>query len=367
MADRYVGVDISKDNLEIVVREDGQLERSRSPNTTAGCKAFAKRLARLSARSIVYEATGGYERALRAALGQAGVEATMINPRQAKAFAQYKGFHSKTDKVDAATLALLAEEGNLPPTPAPDPRSEDFKALVTRRQQVVDMLVMEKNRRDLAPAVVKSSVEKSIRRLAKERDGLDKLTDQTIQEDPILRERDHLLQSIKGVGPATSRTILALLPEAGVVSSKKLAALVGVAPFAADSGTMRGKRFIRGGRGPVRRALYMAALTGSRSNPQLKVFYQRLHAQGKRKKVALVAVMRKLLGIINAVLARGLAWNPNWIEELRTRFAVTPREWEKRWGVWGEVPPRLPAGRGPGQSPGMLLGLSELPGSRSPA
>jgi transposase len=346
----------------VAVRADGQIERSQVPNTAAGCKAFAKQLSRSSAKAVVFEATGGYERVLRAALGQAGVEAAMINPRQAKAFAEYKGRLSKTDKVDADTLALLAEEGKPDPTPAPDPHSEDFKALAVRRQQVVEMLTMEKNRCHLAPAVVKTAIERNIKRLDDDRVRLDLLIQQTIGQDPILRERDRLLQSIKGVGPATSLAILALLPEAGSLSTKKLAALVGVAPYAADSGTMHGKRVIRGGRGPVRHALYMAALSGSQSNPQLKAFYQRLHSNGKPKKLALVAVIHKLLGIVNAVLSRGLAWDPNWIRHMQSAPGISPREWDKRWGVWGEVPPRLPAGRGTGQSPG-TSGLANRPAS----
>lgn len=339
MVDRYVGVDVSKHSLEVVVRADGRVERSyRVANTATDCRTFAKELSRSSMKAVVFEATGGYERTLRSALGQAGVPATMLNPRQARAFAEYKGKLSKTDKVDANTLALLAEEGRPTPTPPPDPESETLKALVTRRLQVVDMLTMEKNRCDLAPAVVEPMIKRNIKSLERGRVRLDCLIQQAVQQDTVLRERDRLLQSIKGIGPATSLTILALLPEAGFLPAKKLAALVGVAPYAADSGTLHGKRFIRGGRGAVRHALYMAALTGSRCNPQLRAFYQRLLSSGKPKKLALVAVMNKLLAIANAVLRRGLAWDPAWIHQLHVSPQTNPTGWEKRWGVWGRAP-----------------------------
>jgi len=310
MAELYVGVDISKNTLEVTESSHGHIERYQVANEPKACRSFAKRLGRVMPAAVVFEATGGYERPLREAFVQAGVPHTMVNPLQARHFAKYKGRLGKTDRIDAETLALMAEEGKLDLTPPPNAAEDELRALVLRRSQIVELLTMERNRLSQAPKVVRPSLKASIDNLDRQLKKVEKLIQETIHSDPALRARDELLQTIKGIGLTTSAAILALLPEVGSVTGKQLAALAGVAPYAADSGTLRGKRFIRGGRPQARHAIYMAALAASRFNPQLHAFYIRLVEAGKPKKLALVAVMNKLLTIANAILRTGLSWSP---------------------------------------------------------
>lgn len=311
MAERYVGIDVSKHSLEVAERVgDRVVQRYSVPSSPTGCRKLARALFRSMPDGIVFEASGGYERQLREALAKASVSASMLNPRQARAFAQYKGRLCKTDRVDAATLAELAQEGRPEPSSPADLRSEQFKDLVMRRRQLMEMLTMEQNRLYQASSHLRPSIKAHIRSLNRQLVRIQERIAQTVATDSFLRERDRLLQGVKGIGPATSIAIMALLPEAGMLASKKLAALAGVAPYAADSGTLHGKRFIRGGRGPLRQALYMAALAAARCNPQLREFYRRLLAGGKPRKVALVAVMNKLIAIVNAILRDHVPWDP---------------------------------------------------------
>jgi transposase len=307
------GIDVSKAGLEVMVREDGEERQAfHVSNTDSGCRSLTKQLSKYRVGMVAMEATGGYERRAWKHLAEVGFPVAVMNPQRAKAFAQFKGRLSKTDKVDAALLALIAEQARLTPSMLPDPVQEAFSALVTRRNQVIGMLTMEKNRSGQAAEAVEGLVAQHINVLTAERKHLDREIEKAVQLNPQWAEKSRLLQSVKGIGPVTSAAILAYLPEAGALSHKKLAALVGVAPFASDSGTRSGKRFIRGGRGVVRRALYMAALSAKSSNPEVRSLYVRLLARGKVKKVALVACMHKLLRIINAMLRTGQSWDPDW-------------------------------------------------------
>jgi len=309
MANSYIGVDISKRTLEVVERADGRMLRSfQVPNEPAACRQFAKELAGARPAAVVFEATGGYERKLRETLAAEHVEHTLVNPCQARFFAKYKGQLGKTDRIDAGILASMAEEGNLEPTPPPDPEAEMCKALVLRRLQLIEMVAMERNRLQQATSLA-AEIRRHIRSLKRQVASVDRRIQAVIADNEGLRNRDQLLRSIKGIGPVTSAVVISMLPEAGVITSKQLAALVGVAPYPADSGTTQGKRFIRGGRSVPRRAIYMAALVAMRHNPQLRTFYRRLVDTGKRKKVALVAVMNKLLRIVTAVLRDGVPWD----------------------------------------------------------
>ena len=257
---------------------------------------------------LVCEATGGYERAVVAALAAAGVPVVVVNPRQVRDFARSTGQLAKTDRLDATVLALFAERVQPAVRPLSDAATAELAALITRRRQVRDMLTMEVNRLPLARTRVRRGVQAHItwlkRRLAETDDDLR----QAIEASPVWRVQEDLLRSVPGMGPVVARTLLALLPELGHLNRKQIAALAGVAPFARDSGTWRGHRVIWGGRAQVRRALYMAALVASRHNPVLQALYTRLRAAGKPAKVALVACMRKRLTILNAMLQDGTRW-----------------------------------------------------------
>jgi transposase len=261
---------------------------------------------------VVLEATGGYERTVRGYLGEAGIPVTVLNPQRARAFAEFKGKLSKTDTVDAATLAEIAERGDLDPTPPPDKHLERLTALVTRREQVVGMLTMEKNRWRRRSDVTKPWIQQTIATLTDQLTRLNGEIAATVKGNPAWHENDRLLRSVKGIGPVTSAAVLAHLPEIGTISNKKVAALVGVAPFAADSGSRSGVRFIRGGRANIRRALYMAAISACRAQGPVRSFYLRLLDKGKPRKVAIVAGLHKMLRMANAVIRKQQMWDPDW-------------------------------------------------------
>ena len=255
-------------------------------------------------------ATGGYEAALVAALATARLPIVVANPRQVRDFAKATGQLAETDTIDAQVLALFAERVRPEPRALPDDALTALEDLLTRRRQLVEMLTAEKNRLRLARGPVRRDLQQHIRFLERRLREVDDDLHTAIKASPVWRVKDDLLQSVPGVGRVVSLTLLAQLPELGRISHKEIAALVGVAPLARDSGTLRGKRLVYGGRAPVRAVLYMAALVASRRNPVIRAFYERLRAAGKPAKVALTACMRKLLTILNAIARDGRPWQP---------------------------------------------------------
>ncbi len=303
----FVGIDVAKDRLDVHLRPSG--EAFAVARDGKGLDALAERLGGLGASLVVLEATGGYETAVAAALCAAGLPLAVVNPRQIRDFARATGKLAKTDALDAQAIAQFAEAVRPEPRPVPDAQVRALAELVTRRRQIVDMMTAERNRRSrLASRRAVRSVDRLLTALRRELSDLETEIDDTIRRTPAWRHTEDLLRSVPGVGDATARTMIAELPELGTLDRRKIAALVGVAPFNRDSGTMRGKRTVWGGRAKVRATLYMAALVASKHNPLLKSFYQRLVDAGKPKKVALTAVMRKLLTILNAILRDQKPW-----------------------------------------------------------
>lgn len=313
---RCVGIDVAKATLDVQVRPSD--ERWSVTNDEAGIRTLVEQLRGIGPSQIVLEATGGYELAAVSALAAAALPVVVVNPRQVRDFAKATGRLAKTDRLDAAVLARFAEQVRPEARPLATADQQELDALLTRRRQLIEMLTAEKNR--LGQVFVRGGkhVRKSLKThiafLERELRMTDTDLGALVRRSPVWRERDELLQSAPGVGPVLSRTILAALPELGQLDRKAIAALVGVAPLNRDSGTMRGKRMIFGGRAPVRTALYMGTLTATRCNPVIRAFYQRLVAAGKPKKVALTACMRKLLIILNAMVRQGTRWTPQLAE-----------------------------------------------------
>jgi transposase len=303
-----VGIDVSKDYLDVGVRPSGTT--TRYPYDNDGLTRLVEALKTLTPHIIVLEASGGYEQRLLAVLATAPLPFALVNPRHTRRFAQGMGYLAKTDRLDALMLAHYAASKQPTPQTLPDTVQQDLIALVTRRSQVVTMLSMERNRRGLAAARVQPGLTAHIEYLQTLIADLEAEIEQLIATHTQLRADDERLQSVPGIGPVVSATLLATLPELGSLSRQAIAALAGVAPFHDDSGKRRGERHIQGGRPTVRAMLYMAAMSGVQCNPTLKAFYQRLREAGKLKKVALVAVMRKLLTILNAMLRTKTAWQP---------------------------------------------------------
>ena len=262
----------------------------------------------LSPALVLLEASGGLELPLVAALAAAALPVVVVNPRQVRDFARATGTLAKTDALDAAVLAHFAEAVRPPVRPLRDAETQALNALAARRHQVMIMLVSEKNRLSSATIAVRPRIEAHIAWLERELDDLDEGLRQTLRQSPVWREKEDLLRAVPGVGEQLSLTLLAYLPELGTLDRRKIAALVGVAPFNRDSGTLRGKRTVWGGRARIRAVLYMGALVASRHNPVIRDFYQRLLAAGKPKKLALIACMRKLLVILNSMLKHGSPW-----------------------------------------------------------
>lgn len=304
----YVGIDVAKRHLDVAVRPG--TAHWRVANQEQDIATLVSRLQELQPDLVVLEATGGFERLVTAALVAAHLPVAVVNPRQVRDFAKATGKLAKTDTLDAQTLAHFAEAVHPTPRPLPDQQAQELAATLERRQQLIVMLTAEKNRRHLATGPVRERIEAHITWLETEIADLDQCLDQTIQQSDLWRERDALLQSVPGIGPVVSFTLLAELPELGTLTRQQLAGLVGVAPLHCDSGERRGKRRVWGGRARVRATLYMATLVASRYNPVIRAFYDRLLQAGKPKKVALTACMRKLLTILNAMLQHHTAWNP---------------------------------------------------------
>jgi len=303
-----VGIDVSKARLD-VAEVPGETRWS-APNEGAGIAGLVERVQAARPTLIVLEATGGYERAVVGALAAAGLRVVVANPRQVRAFARAVGQLAKTDALDALVLARFGAQVRPEPRPLPDEQARALDALLTRRRQLIEMLTAEKNRLAAAPAMVRRGIRRHIRWLERQVADRDGELDALIAASPAWRARNDLLQSVPGVGPVLSRTLLGELPELGRLTHKQIAALVGVAPHARDSGAWHGRRGVGGGRAPVRTALYMATVTAARHNPAIRVFYQRLRAAGKPAKVALTACMRKLLTILNAMVRAETYWQP---------------------------------------------------------
>lgn len=307
----FLGIDVSKDRLDVFIRPTN--EQIQVGNDDESIDQLVKRIEPHRPALIVMEATGPYHRLLLARLIAANLPAIAINPRQARDFAKAIGKHAKSDAIDAATLAEFADKVRPEIREVPDATTEQLDALCTRRRQLVSMMAAEKNRAQYGPATIRARIKRHIEWLEKQILELEEDLNQQIRNTPAWREKDDLLRSFKGIGPTTSHTLLAALPELGYLNRWQIAALVGVAPFSRDSGKYHGRRHVRGGRTDVRNVLYMSTLAAIRSNPVIRAFHRRLIAAGKAKKVAITACMRKLLTIINAMVRNRTAWNPDFV------------------------------------------------------
>ncbi len=305
----FIGIDVSKAQLDVAMRPTGQ--RESVANDKSGIKALVKRLAKIQPAWIVLEATGGLERALTHALVGAELPVVVVNPRQVRDFAKATGQLAKTDSIDADILARFAEAVRPALRPLPDALTLELRALTARRRQIIEMIGAERNRLATASKTVRKRIDAHIRWLAQELERADQDLDRSIRQSPIWKHNEDLLRSVPSIGPVTSRTLLAELPELGELNRKQISALAGVAPFNRDSGVLRGRRSIWGGRASVRSALYMATLVATRRNCVIRDFYKRLRANGKVFKVALVACMRKLLTILNSMIKHKTRWAEN--------------------------------------------------------
>lgn len=303
----YVGMDVSKATIDVCTSEG---ETWQAFNDDAAMEALRARIIALQPALVVLEATGGYEARAAGSLAAGGVLLAIVNPRQVRSYARSIGQLAKTDRIDARILARFAAAVQPEPRALPSAEANAVEALITRSRQLQGMLTAEKNRLQMAAPVTRRQIKTHIGWLRRQIAKIDEDIDGTIRRSPLWRAKDDLLRSVPGVGSKTSQTLLVLLPELGTLTPKQIAALVGVAPFNRDSGRLRGRRRIWGGRARVRTALYMAALVGSRRNPTLKAFHARLRAAGKAPKVAIVACMRKLLTILNAMVRDGRHWEP---------------------------------------------------------
>lgn len=311
MSDRNsvnVGIDVSKARLDCFVTSG---ESKSVNNDDAGIGELGVWLQALSVERIVVEATGGYEAAVVAILGAAKLPIVVINPRQARDFAKAIGRRAKTDAIDAQVLALFAEAVKPEIRPLKDEQTLALDALLERRRQILQMLTAERQRLAQAKGPIRTDIKQHIAYLVKRLKDSNGDLDELIRQSPVWRERESLLTAVQGVGRQTLVSLCAWLPELGRLKRKPIAALVGVAPFNCDSGTLRGQRHCFGGRAALRSILYMATVSAMRCNPVLKPFYQRLLKAGKPKKVAIVACMRKLLTILNAMVRDNAAWNPH--------------------------------------------------------
>jgi len=301
-----VGIDVSKDRLDVCVRPSG--EAFAVSRDAGGLDVLLARLRELSPQIVVAEATGGFETVVAASLGAAGMPVVVVNPAQIRAFAQALGKRAKSDPIDAAVIAHFAEATKVQPRPLPDHETQRLADLVARRRQIIQMIVAERQRDKRASKRMKKSIARLLKALQAELSEIDADIDEAVRGSPAWREKEDLLASVPGVGAGTARTLIAELPELGTLDRRQIAALAGLAPWTRQSGKWRGRSFIGGGRATVRTALFMSALSASRFNPALKAFRQRLINAGKPKMVALIAVARKLLTILNAILRDKTPW-----------------------------------------------------------
>ena len=305
----YVGIDVSKDRLDVHVRPTG--EAFAVARDGKGLEILVKRLTVLAPTLIAVEATGGYETVVSAALAAAKLPVAVVNPAQVRHFARAIGKRAKTDPIDAAVIAHFAEAAKPEPRIVPDEQAQLLSDLVARRRQIIEMIVAERQREKRA---VNRRLRKSIARLIavleKEITSVDTDIGDLVRGSPVWREKEDLLISVPGIGTKTARTLLAEMPELGSLDRRRVASLAGIAPFTRQSGTWKGKSMIGGGRAPVRSALFICAMVAAKHNPLLRAFYQRLTTAGKPKMVALIAVARKLLTILNAILRDNKPWQP---------------------------------------------------------
>lgn len=311
MSELYVGIDVSKDRLDVAFSEGMECHFG---NDAAGHCQLRELLLPRQPRLIVMEATGGLERSAAAELAAAGLALRIVNARQVRDFAKASGRFAKTDQLDAQLLVKFAQAMKLEPREVPNEQLQGLQALIARRRQLVEMLVMEKNRLRTAHKEVKRSLKKNIEWFEQQLKHADQDLGSALRDCGVWREKVELLESVPGIARVTALTLLASLPELGTLNRREISALAGVAPFNRDSGGWSGRRCVYGGRAPVRGALYMATLVGVRYNAVLKVFYERLRAAGKPAKVALIACMRKLLTIINSMIRHRQHWNPKLME-----------------------------------------------------
>lgn len=304
----FVGIDVAKEVLDVAVLEGPSWQVR---NDDDGFASLILKLRELPERTVILEATGGLEMPVAAALAAAKIPVVVVNPRQVRDFARSAGLLAKTDRLDAQVIARFGEALKPEPRPLPDAQARELDALITRRRQVTEMLVMEINRLRQALPPLRPVIQAHIDWLRGQRNQLDQQLDQVIQQSPVWQAQEQLYRSMMGIGPVVARTLIAELPELGKINGKRISTLVGVAPLNRDSGSLRGKRIIWGGRESVRTALYMAAISATRSNPMIRQFYERLLAQGKQKKLALVACMHKMLIVLNAMARTGVPWQPH--------------------------------------------------------
>jgi transposase len=302
----FVGIDVSKAWLDVAVHE--QSEEFRDSNDSVGIADLVERLKKLGPTLIVLEPTGGFEMLVVAEMTRAGLPVAVVNAKRVRDFARATGQLAKTDKLDAKVLAHFASALRPAVRTLRNEEEEQLTALLTRRRQVVDMLTVEKNRLVTVRAKMRSDIEAHVDWLSASLKELDKEIEDFVKASPVWKAKDALLQSVPGVGPVTSATMLGMLPELGILNRQEIAALVGVAPINKDSGRKQGRRRVYGGRADVRSVLYMAALAAKKFNPVLAKFYDRLLKQGKEKKVALTACMRKLLVILNSMMRTNEPW-----------------------------------------------------------
>jgi transposase len=309
----YIGVDVAKDTLDIAV--SNSQETRQFANDHEGIAQAVQYIASLQPAGIILEATGRLEMPLAAELQTSRLPVVIINPRQVRDFARATGALAKTDAIDARILALFGLRIKPEVRPLPDKQAREMTSLLTRRRQLIEMLIAESNRLSRADGDIQPSIKDHIKWLKKALSDINTDLEHRIQNSPSWHEKDDLLRSVPGIGKVVSSTLLIELPELGKLNRRKVAALVGVAPLNHDSGTMRGKRTVWGGRANLRAVLYMAALVATRRNPVIAAFYRRLLNAGKVKKVALVACMRKLLTMLNAMMRARTVWNPELIRK----------------------------------------------------
>ena len=307
---RFIGIDVSKERLDVHVRPDDR--HYEFSYTALGLAGLIEEVQRLQPELIVLEATGGYEHQLVAELVSAQLPIAVVNPRWVRNFARASGQLAKTDAIDGTVLSDFADKMRPQPRPLPDDNLIELRALLVRRRQIVDMIVAEKNRQENVPKRIARQIQTHIDWLQKRLAEADDDLRRHIESSSIWKAKDNLLQSTPGIGPACSMTLLAALPELGSLNRHQIAALVGVAPMNKDSGRFRGRRTTQAGRHQVRSVLFMSTLAAIRFNPIIASFYKHLCAAGKPKMVAMVACMRKLLTILNAMLKSGTPWNPNY-------------------------------------------------------
>ena len=303
--EQFVGIDVSKESLDVATCPEN--EPWAVSNDGRGIAMLVKRLERMSAALMVLEATGGLEMPVVAALAAAKLPVVVVNPRQTRDFAKATGKLAKSDSIDAHLLAQFGQAVRPPLRPLKDAQTQELEALLGRRRQLLDLHTAEHNRLGSASRRVRKDIQAPLLWLEKRLKDLDKELTQAIQDSPVWREQDELCQGVPGVGPGFSRSLIAGLPELGTLDRRQIA---GIAPFNCDSGKFRGKRRIWGGRASLRAALYMATFTAVRCNPLIQPYYQPLIAAGKEHKVAMVACMRKLLTLLNAMVKNRTPWNP---------------------------------------------------------